>query len=97
MKKYTILVFLLIILFVLTACVGKKGDNSSSIVIWHDKEDAVIEVLEKHLKAEVPEVEVTFEKKTGLTESLKLVGNDSSSAPDMYIFAHDEIGVDSEM
>lgn len=97
MKKYTILVFLLIILFVLTACVGKKGDKSSSIVIWHDKEDAVIEVLEKHLKAEVPEVEVTFEKKTGLTESLKLVGNDSSSAPDMYIFAHDKIGVYSEM
>ena len=93
MKKYTILFILASIIFVLTGCGGKKGQESKSIVIWHDKEEAVIEVLEKHLKETVADVTVQFEKKTGLTESLKLVGNDPSSSPDMFIFAHDKLGV----
>ncbi|MBO5034187.1 MAG: extracellular solute-binding protein, partial [Oscillospiraceae bacterium] len=38
-----------------------------------------------------------FEKKTSLTDSLKLVGNDPSAAPDLFIFAHDKIGVFAEM
>ena len=97
MKKYKTLILLLMVVFVLTGCGKKNTSSSQSIVIWHDKEEAVIEVLEKHLKETVPEVEVTFEKKTGLTESLKLVGNDPSSAPDMYLFAHDKLGVYAEM
>lgn len=97
MKKYTILFILASIIFVLTGCGGKKGQESKSIVIWHDKEEEVIEVLEKHLKETVADVTVQFEKKTGLTESLKLVGNDSSSSPDMFIFAHDKLGVYAEM
>ena len=97
MKKYKSLIILLMVVFVLTGCGKKNTSSSQSIVIWHDKEDAVIKVLEKHLKETVPEVEVTFEKKTGLTESLKLVGNDPSSAPDMYLFAHDKLGVYAEM
>ena len=97
MKKRKVIIILLAVIFVLTGCGKKNASNTSSLVIWHDKEDAVIEVLEKHLKETVPEVEVTFEKKTGLTESLKLVGNDPSSAPDMYLFAHDKLGVYAEM
>ena len=85
------------VVFVLTGCGKKSSSDSKTIVIWHDKEDAVIEVLDKHLKEEVPDIEVVFEKKTGLTESLKLVGNDPSSAPDMYLFAHDKLGVYAEM
>ena len=49
------------------------------------------------MKALEPDIHVAFEKKTGLTESLKLVGNDPNAAPDMYFFAHDKIGVYAEM
>ena len=97
MKRYKVVILLLAVVFVLTGCGKKSSSDSKTIVIWHDKEDAVIEVLDKHLKEEVPDIEVVFEKKTGLTESLKLVGNDPSSAPDMYFFAHDKLGVYAEM
>ena len=97
MKRYKVVILLLAVVFVLTGCGKKSSSDSKTIVIWHDKEDAVIEVLYKHLKEEVPDIEVVFEKKTGLTESLKLVGNDPSSAPDMYLFAHDKLGVYAEM
>ena len=97
MKRYKVVILLLAVVFVLTGCGKKNSSNKTAIVIWHDKEDAVIEVLDKHLKEEVPDIEVVFEKKTGLTESLKLVGNDPSSAPDMYLFAHDKLGVYAEM
>ena len=97
MKRYNVVILLLAVVFVLTGCGKKSSSDSKTIVIWHDKEDAVIEVLDKHLKEEVPDIEVVFEKKTGLTESLKLVGNDPSSAPDMYLFAHDKLGVYAEM
>ena len=97
MKRYKVVILLLAVVFVLTGCGKRSSSDSKTIVIWHDKEDAVIEVLDKHLKEEVPDIEVVFEKKTGLTESLKLVGNDPSSAPDMYLFAHDKLGVYAEM
>ena len=97
MKRYKVVLLLLAVVFVLTGCGKKSSSDNKTIVIWHDKEDAVIEVLDKHLKEEVPDIEVVFEKKTGLTESLKLVGNDPSSAPDMYLFAHDKLGVYAEM
>ena len=97
MKRYKVVILLLAVVFVLTGCGKKSSSDSKTIVIWHDKEDAVIEVLDKHLKEEVPDIEVVFEKKTGLTESLKLVGNDPSYAPDMYLFAHDKLGVYAEM
>ena len=97
MKRYKVVILLLAVVFVLTGCGKKSSSDNKTIVIWHDKEDAVIEVLDKHLKEEVPDIEVVFEKKTGLTESLKLVGNDPSSAPDMYLFAHDKLGVYTEM
>lgn len=78
---------------------GAKGPatDASTIVIWHDKEDAVIGVLEKKLKESAPDVNIVLEKKTDLTESLKMVGNNPSAAPDMYFFAHDKIGVYAEM
>lgn len=71
--------------------------DANKLVIWHDKEDAVIEALEIYLSTAAPDLEIVFEKKTSLTDSLKLVGNDPSSAPDMFIFAHDKIGVFAEM
>lgn len=90
------------VLLLLTGCSGDTGDQAGesgpvSITIWHDKEDAVIAVLEEAIKELEPDVTVVFEKKTGMTESLKLVGNDKNAAPDMYFFAHDKIGVYAEM
>lgn len=90
------------VLLLLTGCSGHTGDQAGesgpvAITIWHDKEDAVIAVLEEAVKELAPDITVAFEKKTGLTESLKLVGNDKNAAPDMYFFAHDKIGVYAEM
>ena len=82
----------------LAACGGGKiQTDPNRLVIWHDKEDAVIEALSAYLEEALPGVEVVFEKKTSLTASLKLVGNDPNSAPDLFIFAHDKIGVFAEM
>lgn len=98
-----VLCFMLVcVLLLLTGCSsspegvsGKSGPVT--ITIWHDKEEAVIAVLEEAVMALEPEIHVVFEKKTGMTESLKLVGNDANAAPDMYFFAHDKIGVYAEM
>lgn len=81
---------------------GTEGNSASEngvteIVIWHDKEDEVAEILQKKLEILEPEVHVTLEKKSDLTESLKMVGNNPKAAPDMYFFAHDKIGVYAEM
>ena len=101
MKKiYSILLTLSLLAGILSGC----GNNSSTsqvdvskITIWHDKEDAVIEVLQEKVNASGIDVEVVFEKKSDLTEALKMVGNDPKAAPDMYFFAHDKIGVYAEM
>lgn len=90
---------LVCILFLLTSCTGSQEAKSGpvTITIWHDKEDAVIAVLQEATQVLAPDITVVFEKKTGMTESLKLVGNDRNAAPDMYFFAHDKIGVYAEM
>ena len=84
----------------LTGCsmqpvVDEEGE--ATITIWHDKEDAVTQVLEDALSELEPEIHVVLEKKSDLTETLKMVGNDPKAAPDMYLFAHDKIGVYAEM
>ena len=91
------LCFCLVLSFAACAPEEKTQADANRLVIWHDKEDAVIAALQKYLSAAVPELEVEFEKKASLTDSLKLVGNDPSSAPDLFIFAHDKIGVFAEM
>ena len=96
MKKLFSLLLALAMAFSLAAC-GSQEADTNSIVIWHDKEDAVAEVLQNYLNEALPDLNITLEKKTSLTDSLKLVGNDASSAPDMFIFAHDKIGVFAEM
>lgn len=76
---------------------AQETSDSTTITIWHDKEDAVIKVLESKLKVLEPEIEIVFEKKSDMTEALKMVGNAPKAAPDMYFFAHDKIGVYAEM
>ena len=72
-------------------------DGPVTITIWHDKEDEVAAVLQNELDKLAPDIVVNLEKKDGLTDSLKMVGNDPDAAPDMYFFAHDKIGVYAEM
>src|SRR5699024_2869540 len=96
MKKLISLLLAAAMVFALAAC-GAQETDADSIVIWHDKEDAVAEVLQSYLSEALPDYTITLEKKTSLTDSLKLVGNDPSSAPDMFIFAHDKIGLFAEM
>lgn len=72
-------------------------EEKNTIVIWHDKEEAVSGALLEELKTLVPDVTVQLEYKSNLTEALKMVGNDPKAVPDMYFFAHDKIGVYAEM
>ena len=98
MKRILAAFLAVIMLLSLAACGGGKTQTDPNrLVIWHDKEDAVIEALSAYLEQALPGVEVVFEKKTSLTDSLKLVGNDPNSAPDLFIFAHDKVGVFAEM
>jgi len=82
-------IFLRICLLLSLSACGEQtlgAAQAKKLVIWHDKEDAVIAALEKYLTSATPDLEIVFEKKSSLTDSLKLVGNDPSAAPDMFIF-----------
>lgn len=104
MKKIAVKKALALLLFIvltagmlpLAGC-AKKAVDVNHIVIWHDKEDAVVEVLQAAFAEALPDVTVELVRKDGLTEALKLVGNDPSAAPDLYLFAHDKIGVYAEL
>ena len=76
---------------------GLTEEEKNTIVIWHDKEEAVAEALLAQLQESVPDVDVQLEHKSNLTEALKMVGTDPKAAPDLYFFAHDKIGVYAEM
>lgn len=102
MKKIIVLLFSITMLIGLLCGCGSNGqsltaEEKNTIVIWHDKEEAVAEVLLAELEKLVPDVTVQLEYKSNLTEALKMVGNDPNAAPDMYFFAHDKIGVYAEM
>ena len=97
MKRLVCILLMLGLLLGLTGCGESEKIAANQLTIWHDKEDGVIAALEQTLKQAVPELEIKFEKKTSLTDSLKLVGNDPSAAPDLFLFAHDKIGVFAEM
>ena len=83
MKRCLSILLTLALLLVLAACGGKSGADvgadANKLVIWHDKEDAVIQALQEYLAEAVPDLDITFEKKTSLTDSLKLVGNESQT------------------
>lgn len=83
----------------LNGCGRQTADEeeASVITIWHDKEETVAQVLQEQLDQLAPEVTVRLERKSDLTEALKMVGNDPKAAPDLYFFAHDKIGVYAEM
>lgn len=99
MKRFVAILLCLCCMLSLAACSAQNDDsgNDKKLVVWHDKEDAVVEAMQSYLHTAVPDLEIVFEKKTSLTDSLKLVGNDPNAAPDLFLFAHDKIGVFAEM
>lgn len=98
-KKVIYLLFISMLVFAIFGCSQKTNekDGTVTITIWHDKEEAVVKVLEEAFLTLEPDIKVVLEKKSNLTEALKIIGNDKKSAPDMYFFAHDKIGVYAEM
>ncbi len=99
MKRFVAILLCLCCMLSLAACSAQNDDSGDDkkLVVWHDKEDAVVEAMQSYLHTAVPDLEIVFEKKTSLTDSLKLVGNDPNAAPDLFLFAHDKIGVFAEM
>ena len=67
------------------------------LTIWYETDDAIAAEIQNVLDELAPEVMVKVERKDKMVDALKLVGDDPASAPDMYFFAHDKIGVFAEM
>ena len=86
MKKLPALLLCLAMLLTLAACGQETADPAEAkrLVIWHDKEDGVIAAMEQHLKTALPELEIIFEKKTSLTDSLKLVQRSLGGSGSLY-------------
>lgn len=79
-----------------------KGNDEAkpvAIKIWHDGNEAIMGIIEKQVNETLSahKITITFEKKTGLTDQLKLYGNDKANGPDMYFYAHDSLGTFVEM
>ena len=63
MKKVLSAFLALVMVFGLCACGAAKAPvDDGKLVIWHDKEDAVIEALSSRLKETVPDLDIVFEK-----------------------------------
>lgn len=70
-----------------------------TITIWHDGDEAIMQTIADQVNAQLAEdnITVTFEKKSGMPDQLKLYGNDPDNGPDMYFYAHDVLGTFAAM
>ncbi len=79
----------------------KQGNKEalSTIRIWHDGDKAMIQLMEDHLNEVLSGdgITVKFEQKSGLTDQIKLYGSDEVNGPDLYMYAHDSLGMFVEM
>lgn len=86
-----------------TSDAGEKPEKDTAkaeqINIWHDGDESVMGVIEEQVNKELADDKLTvkFEKKSGLTDQIKLYGNDAENGPDMYLYAHDSLGTFVEM
>ncbi len=77
----------------------KETAEPVEVKIWHDGDESITAIIETELNQTLSEdnITVSFEKKSGLTDQLKLYGNDEKNGPDMYFYAHDSLGTFVEM
>ncbi|MFI3172919.1 MAG: extracellular solute-binding protein [Eubacteriales bacterium] len=73
--------------------------ESTELVVWHDGDESIMQVIEEQLNDNLSGdgIIVKFEKKSGLTDQIKLYGSDEANGPDMYVYAHDSLGTFVEM
>lgn len=80
---------------------GDEGESEEmqTVTIWHDGDEAIMGVIADQVNTQLASenVQVSFEKKTGLTDQLQLYGTDAQNGPDMYFYAHDSLGTFAEM
>lgn len=78
---------------------SEASKKSVVIKIWHDGDEAIMATIADRVNEELKAdyISVSFEKKSGLTDQIKLYGNDETNGPDMYIYAHDSLGTFVEM
>lgn len=78
---------------------GKASGESVEVKVWHDGDEAIMNTIQSvvNVMLEKDNVTVSFEKKAGLTDQLKLYGNDAKNGPDLYFYAHDSLGAFVEM
>lgn len=69
------------------------------VKIWHDGDESIMQTIADcaNEKLAAESIQVTFEKKSGLTDQLQLYGTDEANGPDMYLYAHDSLGTFAEM
>lgn len=67
--------------------------------IWHDADEATMAVIQQRVNDTLKGdgVSVAFEKKSGLTDQLKLYGTDAANGPDLFFYAQDSVGIFAEM
>lgn len=85
----------------------ESGDNQDSadkgevteVKIWHDGDESIMQVIADcaNEKLAADNIQVSFEKKSGLTDQLQLYGTDEVNGPDLYLYAHDSLGTFAEM
>lgn len=108
-KKIAMLLSATLIVGIFSGCANKStnadennsgnSSNQNQISIWHDGDEAIMQVIEDQVNGKLSKDNITvhFEKKTGLTDQIKLYGSDEKNGPDMYMYAHDSLGTFVEM
>ena len=108
MKKMALVLCIAMTAAMVTGCskntdsvAAKQGNKEalSTIRIWHDGDKAMIQLMEDHLNEALNDdgITVKFEQKSGLTDQIKLYGSDEVNGPDLYMYAHDSLGMFVEM
>lgn len=76
-----------------------ETSEAAEVSIWHDGDESIMQVIEGQVNETLAGdgITVKFEKKSGLTDQIKLYGNDAENGPDLYMYAHDSLGTFVEM
>ena len=73
---------------------SSAAPEAIELSVWHDGDETLMQAIADTINPKLAEsgVTVTFEKRTGLSDQLKLYGGDAENGPDMYLWAHDSLG-----